>query len=233
MKIVGKVTKDYYDSALAFGVDETQVLIRNPEIIKEDVPKIYYKNKPQYRTDIAPVCSPVYLKRLDTQNVPFWDRTVKLLPHCIFFCGKIYFVYEEWPRGKLYQTIDEYITHRKREGVDLKEKEHIGKTMDVNYNKIIKDFTELAHEKKSPYFIAKIDEGGGELIIESWPVLSDYDFYKQVDPYTACQSIEQYYFGVLGGHSNPITEIEDEYKVQSKGFDKTYGFRKRPKKKEK
>ncbi len=60
--------------------------------------------------------------------------------------------------------------------------------------------------------------------------LSDYDFYKVLDPYSAFQELEMWMQGVLSYPQNIMIEVEDKSKIEKHGFDKKYGFRTRPKK---
>lgn len=56
--------------------------------------------------------------------------------------------------------------------------------------------------------------------------LSQYEFFKVVDNYTAFQEIYMYISGILGGNFKPIPEVKDEDMIEAKGFDKKYSFRK-------
>lgn len=58
------------------------------------------------------------------------------------------------------------------------------------------------------------------------PCLSDYNFQRVFDPYTAFQEIYMYLSGVLGGNFKPIPEVSDIDMIEAKGFDKRYSFRK-------
>ncbi len=60
------------------------------------------------------------------------------------------------------------------------------------------------------------------------PRLADINFQKLVHPYTCFQDISQFIGGVIPGQQMPMVEISDQSKVQKKGFDPVYGFRRRP-----
>lgn len=58
--------------------------------------------------------------------------------------------------------------------------------------------------------------------------LSDVQFYRVFDAYTAYQELEMWLGGVLAYPPNFMVEISDKSKIQKGGFDPVYGFRKRP-----
>lgn len=205
MKIVGKVARDYYDCISSMGVDETQVLVRNPEelVLTNDNLKEYLKSRVGYSADRT-----AYIQRI------------------IFFCGELH-----------------YLTFKSGGGGKPLAEEEVSKLRDALpwwrtkvelSSATIKELEELSHRLKAPYFVIEAEYGLNGYWVDSvtcktFPVLQDYHFQNIVDPYTAYQEIQQYYFGVLGGHSKKLTEIEDKYKLEGKGFDSKYGFRTRPK----
>lgn len=205
MKIVGKVTRDYYDCISSMGVDETQVLVRNPEelVLDNDNLKDYLKDCMMRSVDRT-----VYIQRI------------------IFFCGELhYLTFKSGGDGKPLSA-DE---------VDKLDDNTPWWRIKTELSSVtIKELEELSHKLKAPYFMVEAEYGLNGYWVDSvtcrtFTILQEYGFQNIVDPYTAYQEIQQYYFGVLGGHSKELTEIEDKYKLEGKGFDSKYGFRTRPK----
>lgn len=62
------------------------------------------------------------------------------------------------------------------------------------------------------------------------PMLSEYQFYKMYDPYSAFQEVEMFIGGVLGDPGNPMADIDDKHLAKQKGFD-CYSFKTLPTKK--
>ena len=58
--------------------------------------------------------------------------------------------------------------------------------------------------------------------------LSDYDFYKKFDTYTAYQELDMWISGILAYPQNIMLEVEDKIKLTKHGFDNKYSFRTRP-----
>ena len=58
--------------------------------------------------------------------------------------------------------------------------------------------------------------------------LSDYDFYKKFDTYTAYQELDMWISGILSYPQNIMLEVDDKIKVTKHGFDNKYSFRTRP-----
>lgn len=208
MKIVGKVARDYYDCISSMGVDETQVLVRNPEelVLDNDNLKDYLKDcVMRFAGNV------VYIQRI------------------IFFCGELhYLTFKSGDEGK---PLAEEEVSKLRDALPScpwwRIKTELSSTT-------IKELEELSHKLKAPYFVIEADYGLNGYWINSvtcktFPVLQDYSFQNIAAPYTAYQEIQQYYFGVLGGHNKELTDIEDKYKLEGKGFDSKYGFRTRPK----
>lgn len=203
MKIVGKVARDYYDSCTAYGVDETQILIRNPECITLGR---YDGRWGVKRSTLLNICSWTPLYQKDVHR------------YLMFFCGTTYNLYTRNDGIFKYSVSGEMLE-------DYKEERLFGERVD-NFTipqHIQKELEEYSHKLKCPYFILNVEDR--EVCINTWPVLSDYQFQQAVDPYTAYQEIEQYMFGVLGGHSGGVVEISDKSKLTKHGFDSKLSFR--------
>lgn len=59
------------------------------------------------------------------------------------------------------------------------------------------------------------------------PRLTDAQFYRIVDPYSAYQELAMFISGVLGGESPPMVPIADMIRLEKHGFDKKWSFRKK------
>lgn len=59
-------------------------------------------------------------------------------------------------------------------------------------------------------------------------ILNPFEFYRQVDPYTAFQNLQMYITGVLRQPVGPVGEVPDEVQIVKKGFDPVRSFRKDP-----
>lgn len=60
------------------------------------------------------------------------------------------------------------------------------------------------------------------------PMLNIRGFAHAMDPFTIYQELAMYVSGVLGAPANPMVDVSEKVMVKKKGFDPTYGFRKRP-----
>lgn len=66
---------------------------------------------------------------------------------------------------------------------------------------------------------------GGKTILN--PLLKDIQFYKVMDPFTTFQNIEMFIGSMLCTERQPKPDnVEDKYKIEQKGFDKKFSFRK-------
>lgn len=200
MRIISKFN-DYYDSALGYGVDTTQVLVRKQEEFKGDWTSVRcwgwtklfavgfcgkwwyglrynrFDGEPQiiaYSVDDIPEKK----KYLFKPN-PFMD-----------YLDKKEGRYNKWLRGE-YKGLNEELFHE------------FGAAC-LYYENVGKDQT-----------------------ITTWPVLKDLKFMQFKDPYTAFQDISMYQFGVLGCQEKDVVNISDSDRIVGKGFDPVYGFRKR------
>ena len=57
------------------------------------------------------------------------------------------------------------------------------------------------------------------------PSLRDLEFFKVKDTYTAFTELSQYISGVMGGKTPKMVEIDDIYRIEAHGFDKKNSFR--------
>lgn len=209
MKIVGKVVRDYYDSCSAYGVDETQVLVRNPEkVVLGDYCWLRYGDTPT----LTNICYD------HSYGQPCISKSRSLL----FFCGEAYNIYVK----TVGYDVTIAVTGSGQPSKEFQEKALFGEHID-NYtipDNIKTQLKEYAHQLKCPYFILTVE--ARQVVLKTWPVLSDINFQKIVDPFTAYQEVQAYMFGVLGGNEKQIVEISDKSKLTKHGFDVKSSFRK-------
>lgn len=60
------------------------------------------------------------------------------------------------------------------------------------------------------------------------PCLSDIEFYKAMDSFSAYQELDMWISGTLAWPPNFMVTVPDKYRLENHGFDPKYGFRKRP-----
>lgn len=214
MRIISKF-QDYYDSALGYGVDMTQVLPRKTETI--------------------------FLSREHGAHI---GRHNKLLLELFIvgFCGEFFqgvkIEYDTYHSKSFGSDWSEIVYSREELDQCVKEREETGRYFnnDRRFNKLLKEPVnldkEMFFEHKCPFFVIEhefIHGKGWQKILSLWPCLKNYKFQKVKDPFTAFQEISQYYFGVIGCTEKDICVVSDKDRLDQRGFDPKYGFRKRPK----
>jgi len=218
MKILSKF-HDYYDKACQWGIDTTQLFLRNTTSI-DCYQRFGYGE--------------------------LYTRGICASSGAIWFCGKMYpYICVRHHYGV--PTKDEYFfdtaslkvyvektfpdviwdTGRKfRSGLSSEVKAVFDDTSGYKGEVFL---AKLAQEHKCPYL--HITGGCGYRHpdeVELYPMLQDFHFQKVKDPYTAFQDIQSYKFGVLGCNENEVVTISDKDRIAGKGFDTKYGFRTRP-----
>lgn len=214
MKIISK-NKDYYDGvAFSKGIDPNLVWVRKENSVKLD----------------SKILDHIY--QLNWFNYNDEKCTLKIV--IIGFCGQLYLCFE------IYKYMSNQLIKR---FYDIEYAE----TLLEKYNRswysnekpiaTIKNYLKnqnilnLFHQLKEPIFIIKnIDNYGQDLRLETGQLLKDYDFYSIIDSWTAFGKIEQFIGGVIGQKENQKIEVSDRSKIESKGFDFKWSFRKRSKK---
>lgn len=212
--------RDYYDTAMTYGIDKECVYNREIKEIEIDKFKI---NLP-------------YPKEVKFSN----GITMLAEPAIIGFCGKIYplvivtFTGSELPiRPEFLYTAEEYIDFMdfRTGGLDRNKRYYgwLGRG-DLRYEKGAKDFfgdkfaelEKLFLEHKTPIF--SITKKGYKALLTINPRLESLYFMKVMDPATAFQEIYSYKSGVLGNNEKEVINISDKDKLQQHGFDK-YSFK--------
>lgn len=227
MKIIGG--KDYYDSVLSYGIDESIRFIRKKDFFMP--------------AETLPFVFPDFLKfGLNTKLVKRKGYTVEL--DCdvanVYFCGKLYVGicilhnYEGtkvnyatkgttyfWNAEDFIQAIpkcfeitnvnkNEIISFFKNSGTDYLQETLIEKNITI------------ATKTVRSYWKYEINE-------KEWKIDSDslktIDFFKLFNSFDAYNAIYDYKSNVLLNKAD-IEEISDEYKIKKHGFDFKKSFRK-------
>ena len=218
MKIISKF-QDYYDSAMGYGVDTTQVLIRKTtEVGKVDEKSVWDLSGPDW-----------IRHSFSSQGIDYDEFVVG-------FCGKFYKgvkvkgdIFSKAPTVYLYdvQSVREY-ERKHKDGSYRYYSPSIDKVL--LHPVILKEEVFFQHNCPVLLWHYVYDERGrGRFVLTKWPCLKDIGFQRIIDPYTAFQEINMYQFGVLGCTEKDICEISDKDRLDQRGFDMKYGFRKRPK----
>lgn len=239
MRIISKF-HDYYDSAMAFGQDQSVVFTRHTEPLE---------------------VTKALKERFSKQKVFFvrGNKKHKMLMSFIHiaFCGKTY-------RGievKIFNSTSENIHEELGEPIEIKYCYDIdtlreflaGYKFEINLNEyswqpeqepILKAFLEKQGTEEHLEFLIE-----NKIVImiyyghEAWrggrfqvrpqdeavlnPLLKDVEFYKVLDSFTAYQELDMFVSGTLPQSTAMPIEIADKDKIPQHGFDK-WSFRKMP-----
>jgi len=235
MRIYSK-TKDYYDSAQAYGQDSTVGYTRNPREIE-----LTRKEN----TDLG-------FEGMDTLYLSKGDVTG--ITTIVGFCGRIYPVVhynyidicsvQKIPERYCYSNDDvrrflRYKTLKKYREDYIKEKRVYywrGSGSNSTEKEVIKYFKKYHASDKfesiflkydTPIWIYKPKVHGGKLIINSSD-LGKYEFFKVFNAYQAFQELSMYLTSALAKEIEPDPDnVPDEYLAKAKGFD-NWSFRKQP-----
>ena len=226
---------DYYDSALAYGVDRS----------------IIYKRDEQFHLINTKIKFPSH-----NYNVWYSSKTT-VRPFIIGFCGKLYHGFEIE-----YETKDKgYNCHKHKKLVyDIESLEEILKSIEFGYLKYFyekpkkeyfvnfrkhtcesffageytpKSVYEIFYDHKVPVFVFfdtkrcinlyKPELGDYNLNLN--PLLKDFSFQKVMDAVTCNQEIQMYISGVLGVGEKETVVPSDKSKIVKAGFDVKTSFR--------
>lgn len=237
MKLVGKI-RDYYDSALSLGIDNTLYFHRETKTENSDVAK-----------DIVKILDDKlgggnYVKQQSNNYRSQWQRADHLIDvsiNIIGFCGRLY------PGIMLhysdYRTPEHKECFYKLDGYNRFETTFSGFTPNFFKNHFKRYISRYGHHSSvadrmnlaidalwkykndkwfidldTPYF--RVSWAGQEVIVETCPVLKEYNFYKVKDPYQAFQEISMYLGGVIPRHVPEMINISDKDRIAQHGFNK-------------
>jgi len=232
MKLISK-QHDYYDSAMAYGVDDHVFFKRQISELDEEYVKPNTDFERAVVTKLANTRDALLSEKYRRWNERHFFERFSLM--YLAFCGKPYPIVimntrEDglfdpahqkyyYSAGDLYQAID---TFSPALADELLSKLHRPALVAFFENKLpinVDTFFDL----KTPYFLIKSAKDSflsdPKVRVSLLPNLGDLMFYKVIDPFSAYQDIEQFLSGVLGDTENNIPQIEDKYMVKAKGFD--------------
>lgn len=258
MRIFSKY-HDYYDSALAFGVDPN-IIYKRKEI---EFPK--YSLEAEYLYGIEFIEST--LKR-GPNNCRYYHQQqynhVSSEPLILIFCGKLYpglRVSINWQRANLHwsEVDDHHLnkicwshsdvkSHLEKYKIEWEKEPRGRKQQWGRYGRHlrftsdnVKEFFDLSlfgnidmkvqdiHFKFDTPSIAIWHRDSFKCPVIFNPVLKDIDFIRRLDPYNTFQELSMFISGVMGGQTPKMVEVSDEIRKQKHGFDET-SFRKPPQK---
>lgn len=223
MRIIGG--KDYYDSGLAYGRDESLVFVRRRHSTAEPM-----------RLYDVPLKYP--------SSLPISGSRDTFMPLYVWFAGKRYggVLYNSAPNyglSRSYEITNSHLQQRwfwncKSFLAFLAEKKIFLRNELLSTEKIGKHFSGNGSDIERDWLI----ENGVAIVIphisygkqEGWFLNTDglksIDFVKALDPFTAFQELSMFVGGVMARPDRPIVEITDNKVVAAKhGFDE-WSFRK-------
>lgn len=243
MRIISPI-HDYYDSAMVYNTSEDIIYFRDPKIFEIK----YGRIQPSYPELVKEVYDKIYtiFDKYNSwtcydKNNKWYDSYNGIQHRLIIFAGKLYPVIRFSLRDKDKDKDKDYWLYSFEELKDFFEKHELKFSNDTrnffrdrksentvkeffnhvtNYDSKIYDF--LLEKKISICVINRIS-------IKFNVKLSDYEFYKKFDAYTAYQELDMWISGTLSYPQNIMIEVQDKDKIDKHGFDKKYGFRTRPK----
>jgi hypothetical protein len=229
MKLITKL-HDYYDSiAGSTASDKLYTFVReqkevilprncNIKLLREEHEDI--KNRYLFESGIIGFCGAMYpyLKVTETD--------LKLLSSTTDYFYSMDELLKEYPNiVKLKQS---YKYH-----LNVDKLENWFKTGRVSwwggYNDNLSDpyLKEFFFKNRVIYFVVQGKSKQSDVVVESYPVLKDFKFFRKFDSYTTFQMIEHFLTNELVRPDKVDIIIPDKLKAQSKGFDK-WSFRKMP-----
>lgn len=245
MRIISKY-KDYYDSVQSMGIDKSVVYQRfnrkstflKPPNFDKVINELYLK----------PFGSIIY----DKSKYTWGAKDVYLSQFFLIgFCGKLYLGYNFkhnqdnktlYSANSVLEFINQIKTKHNQKELFFNIDYHIGHGPSnheiqetFNQSLLKQEYNDWFHHFKSPVFMMVLDEDkkgklrNEECTITINPKLKDLDFFRIKDAFSCYQSIEQYITGVLANTEITGSNMTNQEKIESHGFDMKYGFRTRPK----
>lgn len=218
---------DYYDSALAGGVDKTIVYRRNtkeierPDWMKATVWFPELVGRSRWSGNYVD-----YTKDFSAKMKSGLIRKYELKVFIIGFCGKAYKgvrLSKDSDYSSEYQPTYHYTSasielEMQRLGIKYRDKDV--NCFDFTPKECIQmvDAKYVSFSSFGEYSFGEYRYGTNYLATIN-PILKEFKFYRAVDTYTAFQEIAMYISGVIGtGENNTIT-ISDKDMRDAKGFD--------------
>jgi hypothetical protein len=236
MKIISK-RRDYYDSALAHGQDQTVVFVRNDEVIDKDKNAKSINDLFELKIGISP----------KTKN----GTTIDFKFILVVFCGKTYrgvkchrktevqymFPEEETKVFFDYEDLiyylacwqmrineDTFFYWKRKTGID-----GVKGFLDKQGSTELMNFC-----LENKYSILTIEQqqvgyAHWDTVVTANGNLNDYQFYKVFDAFQTYQELDMYVSGTLPQSQAMPINISDKDRIQQHGFDK-FSFRKQKQK---
>ena len=221
MRIISKF-HDYYDIGMSHGHDETVTYVRDTkEIDVKDIAPIR-KNR------IREGCS------YDFNIFGFCGRMIPMVTVSItkIVKGKAeYLTYYAY-------TVDDLLAVHRRYGFSdettsrgwrtrRKTPNDLGRAVQfIEEQTDWKELEGLWHKHSTPVFwVPMVRRGWSDNITYEKkhyvinPVLSEFEFYKVLDPYTAYQEIDMFIGGVLANVENNMIEVDEQHRLTGHGYD--------------
>lgn len=252
MRIISK-TNDYYDSAQAYGQDQSLVYVRKNEAIRLDevldVIGVQLDQSGKYHSFARPFLKhlgyeiPDHLRRSSYYLRVDYNTNIRIRRYMIGFCGQWYpclefeSIFDTWRSESLSKTLiypgyedklEELRPFFKEESFESKLKK-FKQFLSIK----VQPKQDLFHHFNTPILVADVSDFGRESwecdeeLLEKDAVLADYQFYKVKDVFSAYQDISQYLSGVLGVGNPDMVQISDTDMRDAKGFH-AMSFKKRP-----
>ena len=240
MRIISKFY-DYYDKAVAYGIDPALVYVRERKEFDIRYGNKYYQNKLSSLWQSMP--------RFTAGQYGVIGFCGKAYPFYRFISGNITKVYYSVASIKkdlsnktlesMHTTLNggnyelDYFFNRNLEDLQNfvnNKYYYLGsnqrpESFDVNYGKSISD--DLFREFDSPILlVTNITYNTQNLVVN--PILKEYNFVSQFDPVTTFQEISMYLGSNLVKQKDPNPKFSDEIKRDILGFDE-WSFRKQKK----
>lgn len=255
MRIISKF-KDYYDSVQAYGQDSNLVYLRKQEeiILKEDeelisemlkdipsFPSVYKAWHSSNKISIIGFCGKLYpvwsyndeikIKRnIGGTNTGTYTTEKEI-------SGAVYNSDEALQVLKKYKTYKDYLKTFNKSSIGGWRVSFNKHAIDVAVQNISKNtkLDKYFWDNKVPTFLVtrnrhrRLSSDPKYMLILN-PNLSDWNFYKVKDAYTAYQDISMYLSGVLGLNDPETVSISDKDMKSQKGFGHKYAFKTEPSK---
>jgi hypothetical protein len=253
MKIIKKFS-DYYDSALAYGVDNTIMYKREEKEVEFTTGS---RNKYSSMKQNCPnyVSFPSELKNVICETEDFlifesWrakkevyleknKKTAQIKINYLIFCGEVIpyvcFTFSKnyesvnvfaYGYEKLLSELSKYTSQKYMDSFFNSESDYMSKkTIGQKIEEMFVYFKGKDYSSIHHHFECPVLLISGCKLIQN-PILKDIDFAKHSDPFATYQALEQYISGVLGGSSPKMIECSDKVKLEAHGFDNKTSFRK-------
>lgn len=236
MRIISKL-RDYYDSAMAFGQDQSVVFVRNAEEL--DMKKI--------PTNIRELIEP----RISFGNRHGKDIDVEMSPTVVVFCGKTYkaitcvkhtkdpsnYLAPSKKEVKVLYSLEDVKDFLEANGLPFKTqpryswlnpKDTIAGFFEKQTNNLIEEFCiENRYVVLTCADMSKVIENNYDsqyrLIANGY--LDKLQFFRVMDSFAAYQELDMFVSGTLPQSTAMPIEISDKDRILQHGFDK-YSFRK-------